>query len=302
MVVSSAVVLICTHNPEPLKLYKVLDSISKNSGSFRVVLVDNASDNSAPRDFQVEFDFTYVYEPRIGNSYARYRALKEVKQDELAIFVDDDNYISSNYIEKALQLFSEHPNWGCFGGKQVIDPRVRVPWGMKIFLPYVGIRDLGPRVLETSATTYWETVEPIGAGMCISPEVVRYFLEESNFNEELFFSLGRKKSGLMSGEDSFIARQAAFVGLKWGYSPELVLEHSIKQSRLTFRYLSALLTAYGRSDVILNNALNVVPRHPYPKNFFMVIIMVLYSARKSLFGAILGFRFLGQFLEAPKSK
>ena len=302
MVVSSAVVLICTHNPEPLKLYKVLDSIRKNSGSFRVVLVDNASDNSAARDFQIEFDFKYVYESRLGNSYARFAALKEVRHNELAIFVDDDNFIGLDYIEKALQLFSQHPDWGCFGGKQIIDPRLRVPKGMKIFLPYVGIRDLGPSVLEMSAIKYWETLEPIGAGMCISPEVVRYFLEKLSSNEELFFSLGRKGSGLLSGEDSFIARQAAFIGLKWGYSPELVLEHSIKQDRLTFGYLSVLLTSYGRSDVILNNALNVDPRHPYPNSIFMVIIQIIYSLRKSLFGVILGFRFLGQFLEVSKSK
>jgi glycosyltransferase involved in cell wall biosynthesis len=302
LVVSNAVVLICTHNPEPSKLHKVLESIRKNSGNFRVVLIDNASTNSAARDFQIEYNYRYINEPRLGNSYARFTALKEVNQNELAIFVDDDNYIQFDYIEKALLLFSQHPDWGCFGGKQIIDPLLRVPRGMKIFMPYIGIRELGPNVLEVSATKYWSALEPIGAGMCISPDVVRYFLENSSFNEEIFFSLGRRGSGLLSGEDSFIARQAAFMNLKWGYSPELVLEHSIKPDRLKFRYFSSLLVAYGRSDVILNRALNIDPPHPYPSNVFMVILQIIFSARRSLFRAILGLRFLGQFLEFSKFK
>lgn len=302
MVVSKVVILICTHNPVPEKLYKVLDCIWRNKGDFRVVLIDNASDNSVTRDFQAEFEYTLIYEPRIGNAFARFTALKEVKKNELAIFVDDDNFIDANYVVNALQLFSKHPNWGCFGGRQMIDPVLDVPKSRNIFLPYLGIRDLGSIEKETGATKHWNELEPIGAGMCISPALVDFFIARTNSDQHTFFHLGRKGTGLMSGEDSFIARQAAFLGLDWGYSPELLLIHSIKPTRLKLRYIANLFIGYGRSDVILNKALNVEPPYPYPRSAIMVILQIVYSARKSLLSFITGFRFLGQYFEDSNSK
>jgi hypothetical protein len=79
-----------------------------------------------------------------------------------------------------------------------------------------------------------------------------------------YFSLGRKGKRLLSGEDSYLARQAFFSNLDWGYSPKLNLLHDIDPKRLSIRYFARLFVGYGRTDVMLNLILNAKRDYALP--------------------------------------
>ena len=290
-----AVVAICTHNPNPEKLHKVLSSIALNKSQFRVMIIDNASSNRDEWDFQSEFGYSLIIEPHIGNAHARFRALVNCKPDELVIFVDDDNFIAEDYIETALKLSADHPDWGCFGGQQIPSTHLVIPRGRFPLLPYLGIRSLGNAEMEVVATFAWNQLEPIGAGMCISPAVVNAFLNSASANRNYFF-LGRSGKRLLSGEDSFIARTSAVINLKWGYSPKLVLTHDIRSSRLNYKYLTRLLFNYGLSDVLLEKAISGHPISIFPRTFREAALAYLYTSTKYRGGWVLGLRHFGQYV------
>ena len=294
MVKTTALVAICTHNPELDKLDKVLSSIFSNVVPKRVLIVDNASTNGIPFKLAKKFKTEYVLENRLGNSFARHKAIEFAKSNELLIFVDDDNYISDTYIETALRLSHMHPDWGAFGGKQLPIENLHVKRKFRSLLPYVGIRSLGNEKKDSMATPFWSELEPIGAGMCISPDLIDKLksLLENNFS---YYSLGRKGAGLLSGEDSFIARTAHLYSLKWGYSPELQLTHDIKAKRLTTKYMIQLMHSYGLSDVSLDTAIGNFDHFPYPSSFWKALQSWFYTTVSHKSGWIIGFRHLGQY-------
>ena len=258
MVIEKAVVVICTHNPQPNKLQRALLAISANEGNFRLVVINNASTNTDKWLSMLPKSHEYLMEMQLGNSFARSKALKIVKKDELLIFVDDDNYINSDYISSAIEIANTFPTWGVFGGSQTKLDYLNVPKLFQNLLPFVGIRTLGPNTKSALADLNWNPLEPIGAGMCMRPEVVK--IAKSNISKPSgglnFFSLGRKGKKLLSGEDSYLARQAFYGNFDWGYSPKLNLLHDIDPKRLSIRYFVRLFLGYGRTDVMLNIILN----------------------------------------------
>ena len=273
MVVQSCLVAICTNNPSQEKLRRVLESIYENKSSFRVLIVDNASTNEVTLRLLNEFKFDLIHEPELGNSHARLAALKYARENELLIFVDDDNYISSNYIQMALELTLNHPTVGVFGGMQLPGRSLIIKKRHKASLPYLGIRDLGDSHKEGPSSLDWSPLEPIGAGMCIRPEVVRIAIKNilAHLDQPNYFSLGRKGKSLLSGEDSYIARQAHHLGMNFAYFPELVLEHDIRPSRLAVLYRLRLLYGYGKTDVLLKEVLNIEKNYYFPLTFLGTI-------------------------------
>jgi hypothetical protein len=220
-------------------------------------------------------------EPQLGNSFDRSHALNIVKKDELLIFVDDDNYIDSEYVNNAIEVANAFPTWGVFGGSQTKLDSLDVPALFQNLLPYVGIRDLGPDTKSARADLNWNPIEPIGAGMCIRPEVAK--IAKTNISKSTsglnYFSLGRKGKRLLSGEDSYIARQAYFGNFDWGYSPKLNLLHDIDPGRLSIRYFIRLFLGYGRTDVMLSVILNAKREYALP--------IGIIGALESYFGSFL---------------
>jgi len=302
MVIDRAVVIICTHNPEFSKFERVLLAIFSNQSKFRVVVVDNASTNNVVEELQKKFNFQIEREPNLGNSFARFKALTLCRKNELLIFVDDDNYLDPTYIQNALSIASRSLTWGVFGGAQVKSSTLQVPKRFSSALPFVGVRNLGPTEFSELASLRWNRAEPIGAGMCIRPEVIKKAISSiKNDDRELnYFSLGRKGRKLLSGEDSFIARQATYLDLKWGYSPKLVLEHDINRKRLSYWYLIRLLIGYGRTDIYLDLILRNSRDYPLPVSFIGAFesFMGSWLLRKN--GFIFPFFHFGQYFEVRR--
>ncbi len=285
-------VAICTRNPRLDVLAEVLESLKLQTyTSFETLLINNGGDELPLLPLQDKFGFDLVFESRIGNSWARYAAMS-ISNADLLVFVDDDNILAPNYVEEAVSLSIKYPSWGVFGGKQIRHEELRVPKKKEFLLPYLAIRDLGQNNLSQKAELHWVPLEPVGAGMCITKKVIATFLSSPNLSH--YFKLGRKGKRLLSGEDSFIARQTAFSGLDYGYSPSLELIHRISRNRLSTSYLARLMFGYGLSDVKLDRALNL-NRSDFPPTIKVILLEFLFLCGKGKYGYLLGLRSFGRY-------
>jgi len=301
VILQKAMVAICTRNPNRDKLSLVLNAIYNNSGNYRVVLIDNASDVAIASyvDAKQYHLLSIIREENIGNSFARLRALRELKDSELLIFVDDDNILDSSFIETALQKSAEYPHWGVYGGKQLLHPAVDCKSKFVFALPYLAVRDLGSLEMEAKIEAEWHPIEPVGAGMCVRPEVSKIMLSKLKDESVLksYLCLGRKGRSLTSGEDSFIARIGYESNFWWGYTPQLSLDHYLNQSRFSFFYLTKLFIGYGRTEVLLGKALNHPYSHTYPISFLETLVRFFGSTIVGRSTMLESARLVGQYLQ-----
>jgi glycosyltransferase involved in cell wall biosynthesis len=249
-------VCICTHNPEPELFAIVLRALAKQTlakSLYRVWAIDNASQPPLAMSDLALLTAAGVHcqllsAPQLGLIYARNVAIDSTDCEWL-IFVDDDNELSENYLETVVEIIAKHPEFGCFGGKLLLPSDTQYPHWMQVMLPYLGIKDIGDTELFECAN-YWGEWEPPGAGFIVRRTVLKSFQKRLATLPQTF-SLGRQGQGLLSAEDSAIARSAYELGLYCAYQPQLRLIHHIKPHRLKFSYLVRLLYGHGRSYVLL---------------------------------------------------
>jgi len=246
-------VIICTYDPNEHTLDWVLANLAQqtlSSREFEVVVVDNNS----PKPLQAEplqrgrsLNLRVVREPRQGQLYARCRGIME-SAAPLLVFVDDDNGLAANYLEEAARISRQEPGLGAFGGITKLLTDLRIPeWKIKL-LPYLGVRDYGPKPI-TSNRTEWGEWEPIGAGMVFRRDVGLKFVEAAETEPEAR-NLGRRGGSYIGGEDSFLARVACQAGYSCSYQPSLQLTHFIKGSRMRARALAKTIQGCAESWVI----------------------------------------------------
>ena len=107
-----ASVIICSYNPNLSVLMKVLSSIKAQTVDetlFETILIDNNTPGGIkiPASAEVPGNFRVVTEPVPGLAYARLAGIREAKSD-LIIFADDDNVLSSVYIEESLKIAAQY--------------------------------------------------------------------------------------------------------------------------------------------------------------------------------------------------
>jgi glycosyltransferase involved in cell wall biosynthesis len=293
------VVVICTHNPDENRLSRVIDSVLSNRNvPYRVVLIENASSNTEYLSGLNHYPIEILMENRIGLAFAKHTGMLQQKKNELLVFVDDDNLLNNDYLVKALQFANASKDIGVFGGQTRPAPNLNCPKWKEPFLPYLGIRTFKQSVIVRDASLHWNVAQPIGAGMCIRPEVTRYILKKSELKN--FFLLGRIGKRTGSGEDAFIANQSVHLTLKWALKKDLILIHEINTDRLRVRYLVRLFYNYGYSDVLLNLANATPPPYPYPRNLINALMLYVYFAKKGRSGVIIGLRQMGIYIASRK--
>ncbi|MDX2231120.1 MAG: glycosyltransferase [Leptolyngbyaceae cyanobacterium bins.349] len=258
-------VCICTHNPQRELLNVVVTAIARQTlgkEKYQVWVIDNCSNpqltsaDFAPLD-AAGVIYKILWEPRLGLSYARWCAI-EATQNEVIVFVDDDNELVDDYLEKVVEIIENHPEIGCFGGKLLLPPETVCPAWMHPLLPYLGIRDFGNEAISSS-TNHWGEWEPAGAGVVVRRPVLNLYLKRLQALPTSA-SLGRKgRKGLFSSEDSLMVRGAYEFGLQCSYQPQLMLKHHLQPNRFKFGYLFKLMYFYGRSYVILERSLGNNP-------------------------------------------
>ncbi|HZT34178.1 MAG TPA: glycosyltransferase [Bryobacteraceae bacterium] len=251
-------VVVVTYNTRPDLLAWALDSIAQQSmpkSCFEVVVVDN---NSHPPLAEAQLqagrglNLRLIRETRQGNTFARCTGIAAAAAPIL-VFVDDDNHLDPDYLETGYRIACAQPALGAFGGvsRGVFEART-AEWKKRL-LPFLGVRDYGPRPI-TSREDRWGEWEPIGAGMVFRKEVGAKFIEMVRESRAARL-LGRKGALLMSGEDSLIARAAYRLGYACSYQPELKMSHCMKARRMRAKVLAGTMLGHGRSYVLLRQVL-----------------------------------------------
>jgi glycosyltransferase involved in cell wall biosynthesis len=116
----SLTIAICTKD-RPARLARLLKSLLLVTTASRfprteVLVVDNASVDSATRDAVAAFDgVKYIFEPRAGLNFARNAALHHAAGDLLA-FLDDDVVVDRGWLDGLFAAWEGSPSAGGFTG------------------------------------------------------------------------------------------------------------------------------------------------------------------------------------------
>jgi glycosyltransferase involved in cell wall biosynthesis len=248
-----ASVIICTHNPRPDYLQRVLKALNNQTLSkeyWELLLIDNMSDERLSDRWDLSWHpySRQIQEATLGLTPARIRGIREA-DGALLIFVDDDNVLAPDYLETALKIGRDWPMLGAWGGsirgefEKPIDPRIEP------FTYLLTIREL--------TSDHWTnnvkdgSAEPYGAGMCIRKFVANAYSEECLSNP-IKLLLGRKGADLASSEDIDLIKTCEKFNLGIGIFRRLELTHLISSNRTEIKYLLRLNRAKAASMVILD--------------------------------------------------
>jgi glycosyltransferase involved in cell wall biosynthesis len=210
---------------------------------FEVLVVDNGSTDDTRKVVESYADpswnLRYIFEPRIGLSYARNRGAFDARCGLLA-FIDDDAIASPDWLEQAVNVWSdEWARVGVVGGRvKAIWESPRPPWLGDDLLPFLSILDEDKRHESLSAGT-----PLVGANMIFNAEAFRSVGGFSGL-------LGRVGNTLLSNEELEITLRIQRQGYLAAYHPEVVVSHLVAKARLERAWFRRRCHWQGRSDAL----------------------------------------------------
>lgn len=280
-------VIICCYNSEQ-RIKKVLEHLNKQEYkniSWEVILVDNASKDDtvgvAKREWKLkEVPLHIIYEPKPGLSFAREAGIKSSRY-EIISFIDDDNWIASNYISTVHSLMINHSEIAILGanGEPVFETG-KPEW----FDDFQDAYAVGPQRPQSGFLTKPD-VFLYGAGLSFRKSVLEMLLS----NGFHFLLTGRISGKITSGDDSELCLAVALAGYELYYDSNLKFKHFITGNRLSLSYLKRLIKSFGQSAVIIDlyyselNDAGKLYKFKY-QNTLMSVIYYLYLFLKSIPG------------------
>jgi hypothetical protein len=247
-------VIVCTHNPRREYLSLVFRSLQEQSldkSQWELLIVDSASVEPIISWADVSWHplARSFREDSAGLTNARLRGIAEAS-GELLVFVDDDNVLDADFLERALQIASEWPRLGAWSGCTRPQFDSPPPAWTKRYWGNLVIRDV-PADLWSNLPHLPETM-PCGAGLCVRRNVAAHYrlLHE---NGKRSFLLDRVGGSLLSGGDNDLAACACDVSLGVGIFASLRLTHLIPAARLEETYLVELQEGIALSTVLLKS-------------------------------------------------
>ena len=245
-------VIICTYNPRMDYLERTLQGLARQtipSEEWELLIVDNNS--SEPLQDRIDLSqfpkARIVCEKKQGLTPARIRGFEESK-GELLVYVDDDNVLNSDYLERGVALAEEFSFLGAIGGSTLgVYERAPSIYAEK-YMNYVGVRQV--EAVRWSNSTSDGAHCPIGAGMFVRRSVVDAWAERTK-NDPLRLSMDRSGDLLTGSGDTDMAYTAIDLGMGIGVFPELELQHLISAGRVDHEYLFRLAEGTSYSANIL---------------------------------------------------
>jgi glycosyltransferase involved in cell wall biosynthesis len=252
-----ASIIICTHNPRPNYLQRVLSALrdqTLSTAQWELLLIDNASEVPlAPQwDLSWHPNARHIVENELGVAISRRRGMLEASTD-LLIFVDDDNVLDRNYLLEAVRIKHEWPQLGVWGSGAIVPEFEAAPQpDAAKLLSYLALREM--------TKPQWSNVFPLrcrqfratpwGAGMCLRSHVATAYRQ---WCEKSVIDIGsrRGKSVLLSGEDIEMCYVACEQGDGMGTFPQLRLIHLIPKERVTVKYLLKVFEGTVMSNLLL---------------------------------------------------
>jgi len=281
---SGVSIVICCHNsakrlPETLR-HLAAQKVS-GSLSWEVVVIDNASTDdtaeTARRCWPVPAPapMRVIFEPQAGLSHARIRGIREA-QHEIISFIDDDNWVAADWIERVNAIFAQHPEFGLCGGRADAVYEVEPPaWFERIkgFYALGSQHKVSGDVTDSTGTLLW------GAGLSMRTSAIRKLLDDGF----VFTMSGRKGNSLLTGEDTELCFALRALGWRFWYDDNLALRHFVPKARLKWDYALRLMRGSGESSALFALylfALNGPPFDVYPAWKKTWLFQVLKTLRK----------------------
>jgi glycosyltransferase involved in cell wall biosynthesis len=275
--------VLCTHNPRPDYLRRALDGLRHQTltrDRWELLVVDNASDEKVADAFDLSWHARarHVREGTLGLTHARLRGIREAS-GELIVFVDDDNVLGPDYLERALEIHSRFPRLGAFGAG-TLEPELEVDPEAEIrpYLTMMALRSV-PRARWSNNPRDHESI-PWGAGLCVSRAVVCIYAR-------LVARLGitdvidRRGTTLCAGGDDLFSWAAASATDGFGIFPQLRATHLVPASRLNQGYVLRLVQAHAFSHGILRYVLEGDP--PRRIDWFCYVHWLMHGIRNGVF-------------------
>ncbi len=246
-VIVSAV--ICAYNaasrlPATLSYLAAQEGIAPSE--WEILLIDNASSDDTRGVFgsfaerYPHLHWRVVSEARPGTAFARQRGVREA-QGELVLFVDDDNWLASDYVAGIKAAFSTLTDAGAIGGISEVACDEPIPhWFSRYCEWYAVNSEVTPALEVEEKQTLWT------AGAAFRRELLLRF-EAS----EKFLS-GRVGNSLAAGEDIEISLYFQLRGWKLYRFRKLRFQHYMAPARLTWAYLERLHYASGLTSARLD--------------------------------------------------
>jgi len=260
---ASLSVIICTHDPLPDLLQRVLEALkiqTLSKDQWELLLIDNAS--TVPLSGKCDLSWhplaRYAREGELGLTSARLRGIKE-SASPLLVFVDDDNVLDSDYLEQALSIGKKWAVLGAWGGSIVPWYETEPPAWSKPYLRYLALRE----VKEDRWSNYcdYPGLMPWGAGMCVRRSVADEYVRRLK-GDATRRALDRRGELLGSCGDSDLVMVACDLGLGTGLFRVLRLTHLIPAKRLQESYLLPLIENMTYSLTILRALRGLRPKSP----------------------------------------
>lgn len=226
-----------------LKAQKVTEDIP-----WEVVIVDNAStDNTVAvakkswRDHN-SVPLRIVEEPRLGQAFARERGASEARY-EFVSYVDDDNWVSEDWVERAATFMRDHSDAGAVGGSSVVAADREIPKWFEDCKVFYAISDESWEAGDCTHTrpAIWT------AGMTFRKSA----WEAVVLHEAPLLATGRKGKSMAGGEDSEFCYRLRMAGWKLWYEPRLRFQHYMPSQRLEWEYTRRLYRGSGEASALL---------------------------------------------------
>lgn len=246
-------IIICCFNsgdrlPETIR--HIADQKVRNDLLWEVLIVDNASTDNTQAIAQKLLDALFasgingklISEKEAGLSHAR-KAGIDAASFHYALFCDDDNWLSDNYVQDAFDLMEGDATFGACGGKGIAHFEVAEPGWFNNFKRSFAV---GSALKNSGVIT--DTMSFLtGAGMMLRLEAWGEILAAG------FASLlsDRKGKELSSGGDLEICAMLRLSGYRLYFADQISYKHFIPRERLTEAYLKRLLIGIAKANVTL---------------------------------------------------
>lgn len=242
-------IIICCHNSAK-RIVKTLQHILllRNEGiQWEIILVDNLStDNTieiAKSVWKTQNNFKnlkIVTEPQLGLKFAREKGIKTARFDYL-IFVDDDNWLSCNYIIQVYRMFEESEKISLIGGLgEPVSDSPLPTWFNRFQNLFAVGRPVAKSGILPKGSGY-----VYGAGMCLRKSA---YLKLESLG---FYSLSADRKGkhLSGGHDVELTYALRLIDHQVVFDESLVFSHYVDQNRATFSYLKRLCAGSAANTV-----------------------------------------------------
>ena len=214
------------------------------TSQWEYIMVDSGSDRPLKECMDVS------WHPNAVIVEAPYKALvrsrlkgMELARSPLIIFVDDDNVLDPDYLERAVALMHDYPFIGALGAYCEGEFEVPVePW-MHEFLCILSAMQFDEKrkaPLQYALTKEGGSWIPAGNGMVLRKAVADIYRQRVA-QDARWLEIGRVGTSLMGSDDTDLVFTSIDAGFAIGTSSRLHMTHLIPARRLTPGYLARLL-------------------------------------------------------------